>query len=404
MINFNINKKVFNEIYFKNLFNETYTQIYFGGSGSGKSYFLAQRTIIDLISKKRNYLICRKTGNTIRKSIINELLKAISFLKMESFFTINKSDSTITCVNGNQILTAGLDDTEKIKSITPVRGVLTDIWVEEATEADYNDIMQLKKRMRGETEVKKRLTLSFNPIIQSHWIYKEYFTNFNNKELISDDLYILKTTYKDNRFLTQQDIFNLENEKDEYFYNVYTLGNWGVLGKNIFKNYKVEDLNVQYFDNIYHGLDFGFANDPCAFVTVSIDKINKKIYILDEFQELELSNDLLAQKLKNLIGTEYVYCDSVEPKSIKELKTYGINALPAKKGKGSLTFGIDWLKRYEIIINSKCVNFKREIELYRYKERNGIVINVPIDKDNHLIDALRYALEDQMIEEEAILF
>jgi phage terminase large subunit len=324
---------------------------------------------------------------------------------MNNLFELNKSDNSLTCKNGCQILTAGLDDTEKIKSITPSQGVITDIWIEEATEVEYEDVQQLKKRLRGESKLNKRLIMSFNPIYQTHWIYKEYFGKFQGTFFRDDGIMILKTTYKDNAFLTEQDIQNMEQEKDDYYYNVYTLGNWGVLGKTIFKNYVIEPFDSSTFDNYYNGLDFGFASDPAAFIRVHYDKRNKMIYIINEFEELELTNDVLANKIKTIIGNEYITCDSAEPKSIRELQLLGVKAKAAKKGKDSINFGIDWLKRHKIVIHPSCINFKREIELYQYQtDKNGIYINKPFDKDNHLLDGLRYALEECFVDEQAIFF
>jgi phage terminase large subunit len=323
---------------------------------------------------------------------------------MDKIFDINKSDGTITCINGAQILFAGLDDAEKIKSITPINGVITDIWIEEATETERTDILQLTKRLRGRSNNRKRMTLSFNPIYMTHWIYKEYFKNYKESPYIDKELVIIKTTYKDNIFLTAQDIHNLENEKDEYYRNVYTYGNWGVLGNQIFKNYRVEEFDREQFSQYIYGLDFGFASDPCAFLEMSYDKNKSIIYIINEFYELELTNDEIAKRVLEHAGSDVVICDSAEPKSIRELQLLGVRAMAAKKGKGSINFGIDWLKRQTIIIHPNCINFKREIELYRYKERDGISIPVPVDKDNHLIDALRYALEEKMSNEDAILF
>jgi phage terminase large subunit len=405
MIEYEISRGKFNAAYLPYIDDTTNTQIYFGGSASGKSYFLAQRTILDVVSQKRNYLICRKTARTIKRSVFNELMKAINNFNMQSLFTLNRTDYSLTCINGCQILSAGLDDPEKIKSITPINGVLTDIWIEEATEVEYEDVQQLKKRLRGKSESNKRLIMSFNPIYQTHWLYKEYFSHFSGTFYRNSDIMILKTTYKDNRFLTAQDISNMENEKDNYFYNVYTLGNWGVVGKTIFQNFKVETFDSSAFDNIYYGLDFGFSTDPTAFIKIHYDKKYKKLYIMDEFEELELTNDKIAEKLQSIIGSEYITCDSAEPKSIRELQLLGIKGKPAKKGKDSVNFGIDWIKRHEIIIHPNCVNFKREIELYQYtSDRNGLHINRPMDRDNHLIDAMRYALEECFIEEKAIFF
>lgn len=137
-IKLKISKKVFNEIYIPFLNFVTRVQIFFGGSSSGKSYFLAQRCVLDVAHSGHNYLCTRKVARTIRASIYNEVVKAINRFKLTNYFTINKSDMVITCANGYQILFDGLDDVEKIKSITPQKGVITDIWVEEANRNRKN--------------------------------------------------------------------------------------------------------------------------------------------------------------------------------------------------------------------------------------------------------------------------
>ena len=171
-IDVRVSKRCFNPVYLPYLEDETYTQIFYGGSSSGKSYFLAQRVVWDMLKGGHNYLIVRKVARTVRKSVYNEITKAISFFKASKLFVENKSEMVITGPNGYQVMFAGLDDVEKVKSITPAKGVITDIWVEEATEADYGDIKQLRKRLRGRSSVEKRIILSFNPVYQTHWIYK----------------------------------------------------------------------------------------------------------------------------------------------------------------------------------------------------------------------------------------
>lgn len=408
-VKLNVSTKIFNEVYIPHLQNNTPTQIFYGGSSSGKSVFLAQRTVLDVMKGGRNYLVIRNVAKTIRDSVYNEIIKAISSMGLNRFFTVRKSEFTITCFNGYQILFCGLDDPEKIKSITPAKGVITDIWIEEATEAEYNAYKQLTKRLRGRSKVAKRITLSFNPILQEHWIYKEFFLNVwdDSKRKYKDDkLSILKTTYKDNRFLAEQDIRALEDETDKYFYEVYTLGNWGVLGAVIFKNWKVEDLSWlrDIADNYRNGLDFGFAEDPAALPHTHYDRKKKTIYVLDELYMTELTNDVLATEVKKIIGNQLVVCDSAEPKSIKELRQYGVNAIGAKKGKDSVNHGIQWLQQQTIVVDVKCQNMKNELMKYKWKEdKYGNVLPVPVDKDNHLIDALRYAYEDEFFEKRPVL-
>lgn len=401
-INLQLSPDIFNEIYLKHQFsNNNRYQIYYGGSSSGKSVSLAQRAVLDVFKGQRNYLIVRDIQNTIRRSTWNEVIKAINNFKLGDYFKDNKSDLTITCtINNKQILFAGLDDPEKIKSITPIDGVITDIWVEEATECEYAAIKQLDKRLRGKSKAKKRLTLSFNPILQEHWIYKEYFSIWeDNKQYAEkDNVSILKTTYKDNKFLTQDDIDALENETDKYYYEVYTLGNWGVLGALIFKNWKMEDFTdiENTFDNYKNGIDWGFGVDPFAFIRSHYDKTRKRLYICDEIYATELSNEESAGLVKEKIGNEVVVCDSAEPKSVSDYKKLKVRALPAKKGKGSVEHGIKFLQNLEIIIHPRCQNARLEFSKYKWKEdKNGTVLPIPVDKDNHIIDALRYALENE---------
>lgn len=396
-----IHKRVFNPAYLPYLDSDTRTQIFFGGSSSGKSVFLAQRAVLDVAKGKRNYLVLRNVKTTVKASVFNEINKAIGHLKLTEYFDVNKSDLVITCKNGYQILFAGLDDVEKIKSITAKKGVITDIWVEEATEADRPDVKQLRKRLRGKSQVKKRLILSFNPILKEHWIYQDYFGGWqDDKASFEDDqLVILKTTYKDNKFLEADDIYELENETDKYFYEVYTLGNWGVLGAVIFKNWEVRDLTGlrSAFDKFRNGLDFGYAKDPAALIHTHYDKKRETIYILSELYSTDLTNDILAEEVTRIIDRQVVTCDSAEPKSIKELRNFGVNAIGAKKGKDSVNFGIQWLQRQKVVIDLGCQNTKNEFQQYKWKEdKNGNVLPVPIDKNDHLIDALRYAYEADM--------
>ncbi len=388
-----------NDVYIPYLNDETRTQIFYGGSSSGKSFFLAQRTVKDVL-QGHNYLIVRNVAGTVKRSVYNQIVKTIGDFGLKDEFIISKSEMVITCVqNDKQILFGGLDDPEKLKSVTPINGVITDIWIEEATESAYEAYKQLTKRLRGESgNIKKRMIFSFNPILQTHWIYREFFGNWvDGKNCYRDEnLLILKTTYKDNKYLTDEDIYNLENETDEYYYNVYTLGNWGVLGKVIFTNWRTEDLSEQIptFDNIYNGLDFG-VTDPNAFIRVHVDEGHKKIYVFDEFEESGILIDELVAQLKSRTSpAEYITGDPQGAQAILELNNRGFTVVGAKKGADSILFGIQWLKGYEIIIDVRCQKFKNEIQAYHWQEdKYGNTLQKPVDKDNHLLDALRYATE-----------
>lgn len=390
---------VINRVYYPHLENQHRYQIYFGGAGSGKSVFLATRCVLDTL-RGRNTLVIRQVARTLKGSCWNEVAKAISRLGLSHLFHIQKTENTITARNnGAQILFAGLDDVEKIKSLTPARGALTDIWMEEATECAWRDFKQLDKRLRGASRHVKRFTLSFNPVYKSHWIYREFFSiwredrNFSESTRVS----ILKTTYKDNRFLTPDDRAALENEKDPYFYQVYTLGNWGAAGDVIFSNWRMENIDPDCPGETRMGLDFGFAADPCGFLLLRYDGRQRKIYVLDELYEKGLTNLDLAERLRPYHSCGFIICDSAEPKSIAELRALGIRVLPARKGPDSILHGVQWLRQQEIILSPKCEKLREELIRYQWQQdRDGNSLPRPRDRDNHLIDAMRYALEGEM--------
>jgi phage terminase large subunit len=412
MADIDIDPKVFNDAYFPYLKCNSRVQIFYGGASSGKSVFLAQRDIVDLLRGGRNFLICRQIGRTLRGSVVQEMAKVISDWNISHLFSINKTDGTITASNGYQAIFVGLDDVEKIKSITPAKGVFTDIRVEEATETDERSLKQLMKRQRGgDPKTPKRITLSFNPILQLHWIYKTYFSKLkwadDQTQYQDDRLSILKTTYKDNKFLTKDDVRDLENETDKYFFEVYTRGNWGVLGNVIFTNWRVEDLSgmSDQFTNHRAGLDFGFASDPTALGVSHYDRTRKTIYFYKELYETGLTNDVLAPIVIDMVGEKRVIGDSADPRSIAELQNLGVNVVGAKKGPDSVLHGIQWLQQQTIIVDTSCINMRNELQLAKWKEdAGGEIVHrngdpVPIDKNNHLIDGgLRYAYEDDMSE------
>jgi len=404
-----IDPSVMNDVYLPQFKNMARVQILYGGSSSGKSKFKAQQAVIDTLDATRtggrNWLICRQVGRTIRGSVAQEINRVITEWGLQQFFSINKTDGTITCINGYQIIFSGLDDVEKLKSITPAQGAITDVWVEEATETAQDSIKQLLKRQRGgNPKTPKRLHLTFNPILQQHWIYQTYFSGIGwmdeQKKYKTPELSILKTTHLDNKFLTSDDRKGLEQETDSYYYQVYTLGNWGVLGDVIFTNWRVEDLSQMHdqFTNRRNGLDFGFSSDPAAVGVSHYDKMRKTIYFYKELYETGLTNDVLAERIKEMIGDERIICDSAEPKSIQELNNHGVSAVGAKKGKDSVNFGIDWLKQQTIIVDRTCVNLINELQQYHWKkDAGGNSLKIPVDKNNHLIDGgLRYAYEGDM--------
>lgn len=256
-VNIKISKKVFNDVYLPYLDNEDRYLVFYGGGSSGKSYFIGERSIYKQIQPKRcNLLVVRQTADTNRRSTFPLIKQVINNWGLREHFKINESDMRIKCLlTGNEIAFAGLDDVEKIKSITFENGELTDIWIEEATETQEADINQLKVRLRG-GKSKKQMVLSFNPINIQHWI-KGHFID-------SGLATVCFSTYKDNKFLTDDDRAALEALKltDEYTYNVYCLGHWGILGKTVFDARAIQKrlenipraIKTGWFEYDYDGL------------------------------------------------------------------------------------------------------------------------------------------------------
>lgn len=385
-------KYLTNEVYYKTRNINSRYLIYYGGAGSGKSVWIAQKVIIDILTTKRNYLICRKVAKTSKNSTYAEIKGQINRMGLRSLFKFNESNLFIeNKALGNKILFVGLDDVEKLKSITFEVGKLTNIWIEEASEISINDFQQLDLRLRGLCEYKKQIILSFNPVSALSWL-KSYFFDRKNR-----DTKIIKTTYKDNKFLDEDYIKTLLDlkEKDITFYNIYALGDWGVLGNLVYNNYKIRKLETSphLYDAIYCGLDFGF-NDPACFLKCGWK--DGDVYVLDEIYIREQTTNELIQIISEKFKKNLrITADSSAPSAIKEFKKQGFLKIKAtKKGKDSIRAGIDWLRIRTIYINESCQNTINEITQYKYQEdKNGNVLEKPIDLNNHAMDALRYAVE-----------
>lgn len=405
----NVDQTYFNAVYLPFISDETPLQIFFGGASSGKSVFVATRMGLDLLRGYRNYLVVRNTAATLRGSAFAEAMRAIRGLGISSEFHPNESNLELTCTRtGCMAFFRGLDDVEKIKSITPKIGSITDIWEEEATEISEPSHNQLLLRMRGMADVIKRCTQSFNPIDIKHWIRRRYMADFGDDDKIIHDAkrLVLRTTYLDNQFLTPDDIERIEayRETNPYYYNVYGLGRWGVLGDSILTRWRTEDLSD--FDGaLKWGLDFGYSNDPAALIGVC--RKAGKLYVPVTLYGKGWTNQYLAERIRPLVGRDIVRCDSAEPKSIAELRECGINAYPCRKRRyfsklnpskqSSVLFRIQWLQGHEIIVDSKQTDFVHELGSWQWrKDRSGDSMAEPVDKDNHGIDAMCYGLDDEI--------
>ena len=373
--------------------NKCRYEITWGGAGSGKSHIVARKLLYRMLQEdhvKHNILIIRKVDRTIKKSVWTLMKNIISKWGLYSEFKFNETDRTMIWLkNGSQFMFSGLDDVEKLKSIEGV----TSVWCEEATELLQEDFEQLDLRLRGEHGCLKQITLTFNPISDQHWIKKIFFDD------PIEDVFTLKTTYLDNSFIDDEYKMVMENKKksNPRYYNIYALGNWGTAEGLVFHNVKYRPIKEDELTDcdFVQGLDFGYTNDPTAFNQTYIDVKNKKLFVYDGFYEKGMSNQAIADKLKEMQAHRHMTtCDSSEPKSIDSLKAKGCRVRGAMKGADSINAGVDFLLEFEIVVNSHLVEFKTEFENYAWStNKDGKTLNKPVDDFNHFIDGLRYACE-----------
>ena len=368
-----------NEIYLPYLKEKSRYFHLYGGAGSGKSVFAAQKLIARSMQERNHrILLVRKVARTIRMSQFSLIKALIHGAALTEYFDIKESDFNIRCkFTDSEFIASGMDDSEKLKSIYGI----TSIWIEEATELDYKDFLQLDLRLRGKTKNYKQIILTYNPINANHWLNTVSLKNSVK----------LKTTYKDNVHIDEEykKILLDLNEQDKEFYNVYALGEWGILKNIIYKPFEKLNQYPDFFDEIIFGLDFGYNNNS-ALIEIGI---KDKIYYLTELiYENRLTNSDLIKKMKEIKipASKYIYCDSAEPGRIEELKRNGYNTIPAEK---NIKDGIDFLKTCKIFSNSKNNGTNKEVLSYSYKQdKEGNILEEPVKFNDHAMDAIRYAI------------
>ena len=370
--------------------------VLWGGASSGKSYFVAQKLTIKAMQSKRRVLVVRNTQSTIRESIFKDFVEAIKHFKLTEYCQISTYQLRIELPNGSEIIFKGLDDIEKMKSISGI----ADIVIEEASEISKDKFSQLDMRIRSKAK-NRQIHLMFNPVSKDNWVYNEFFEN--EKE----DCLIIHSTYKDNPHVSDDLVKAIESQKktNPIYYSIYALGDWGTLGQKVYENWIEQKFNYTELiaemaqegitPVIKAGLDFGYVSDPTCIVLALINEREKKLYIFDEHCQTGMLNSQIADTLiaKGWHKLE-IFADSAEPKSIADLRRAGIsNIKPAFKGSGSISYGIARLHEYAIIVHPKCKNIINEFKNYTYKQdKNGNYISKPIDKYNHCLDALRYLI------------
>lgn len=394
-------EETFNECYIPYLNAKHAVQIFFGGSSSGKSVFLAQRTVLDVL-KGNNYLVCKYDKESIKTSIYNEIVSAIKSFGLEDYFEIPKSQMVITCkTNNKQILFKGLKDVERVKSVKPIDGIISKILVEEATDIeDIDTFRQLLLRLRGPKSkgIDLSLILIFNPIHKGHCIYTEWFSGIwddsMDKYESGDDLLIVKFTYKDNKFLGYRGIKNIEDvsAKSKNQKRVYAEGKWGVLGEVIFDNYIIADILplVKNLKGVVCGVDWGWK-DPNAFIKTYFDVERKRIYCWSEIYHSRLKVNDFARLIKDYgYDNELIICDVNNGEAIEDFKeTWGLNIQKAIKKEGSIKLGIKWMQECLIIVDNRCEQLINEFSSYHWKKnKDGTYSYIPEGAD-HLIDCIR---------------
>lgn len=379
-----------------------------GSRASKKSKTTALNFICRLIEyPQSNLLVVRKTFRSLKDSCFTELKWAVHRLGLEQWFDFKESPLEMTYTpTGQKILFRGLDDPLKVASIAVEHGVLCWLWIEEAYEiSNKADFDTLNESIRGEMPegLFRQVTLTFNPWNERHWLKKRFFDDPPDPE----DVFTLTTDYRCNEWLSDDDLKLFETMKKENprRYAVAGLGDWGIVDGVVYEKFEERAFD---FDTVRRmpgvksafGLDFGYTNDPSALFCGLIDEASRLIYVFDELYERGLTNAMLYNRIKEKgFVKEQITADSAAPKDIDELKALGLTRIRgARKGKDSVANGIQYIQNYTIIVHPQCVNFLREIANYTWKvDRSGIRLNVPIDDDNHLMDAMRYAVESMIV-------
>ena len=373
-----------------------------GGRGSKKSTTTALWIIYKMMQYPlANTLVVRRVFNTHKDSTYTQLKWASNVLGVSHLWKFSKSPLEATYVpTGQKILFRGLDDPMSITSITVEHGHLCWCWFEEAFQImNEDDFNKVDMSIRGELPQGyfKQIMLSFNPWSEKHWLKKRFF------DVVDDDILAITTNYTCNEFLGEDDkkLFEKMKLNNPRRYNIEGLGNWGIAEGLVYDNFEELEFNIDEIKKRRNvksafGLDFGYTNDPTAFIASLIDLDNNEIYIFDEHYQKAMSNKMIADMIKYKgYSKEKIVGDSSEPKSIDDIKRQGVYKIKgARKGKDSILNGIQYIQDFKIYVHPKCENTLIELSNYVWDTKEGNVINKPIDDYNHLMDALRYSIED----------
>lgn len=385
--------------------NKNFYRVVKGSRGSKKSKTTAINFIYRIMEYNwANLLVVRRFSNTNKQSTYTDLRWATNRLGVKHLFKFNDSLPEITYKpTGQKILFRGLDDPLKITSITVENGILCWAWFEEAYQIEtFDKFSTVVESIRGsidDSDFFKQITVTFNPWSERHWLKPTFFdedTKLNNT-------FSYTTTYRVNEWLDEVDIARYE---DLYRTNprrarIVCDGDWGVAEGLVFENFEVKEFDwvkkLKEKQVVAHGSDFGFTQDPTTLISTIVDLKNKELWIYDEhYQRGMLTDEIYQMYLDKGLKNAKIIADSAEKRLITEIKRKGISNLkPSIKGQGSIMQGVQFIQGFKIYVHPTCEHTIEELNTYTFdQDKDGNWLNKPIDANNHLMDALRYSLEE----------
>lgn len=392
-INLKLKKSLFAPKFYPYLFDYTTRwEVFYGGAGSGKSYFITQKIIIRCCREPIKVLVCRRYGSTLRNSCFSLFKEILTKWKLTPYLKIRETDFNIKFPNGSEIIMVGLDEETKLLSLNNI----STVWIEEAYEVPKPIVEQLNLRLRGKAD-NQQIIMSYNPISKNSWLYD--FCEVNPPESFR----YLKTTFRDNPFLNKEYIQSLESlyTRNPAKARVFCDGEYGIDAEGlVITNWRQEAFDAMELasQGLEHraGMDLGWI-DKSAIIDSLYDRKNKIIYVFNEFYKSGCQLSELASAITDMnLKKTKLYIDAAEPRAIQFFKQEGINAYPCKKGKDSVKAGLMFLQDNLIIVHPNCKNFINELENFSYikSKQTGEWTEDTTHEWSHAIDACRYAYSD----------
>lgn len=392
-INLKINRSQFSPALFPLLLDYSHRhEVYLGGAGSGKSYFITQKIIVRCCRERIRVMVCRRYGTTIRNTCFALFKEVLEKWQLLPYVKIRETDFNIKFPNGSEIIFLGLDEETKLLSLSNIGT----IFIEEVFEVPKPIVEQIDLRLRG-TSPNQQILMAFNPISKAHWLYDYCEVNPPQNFILT------KTTYRQNPFLNADYIATLEDlvKRNPAKARIYSEGLWGVdVDGLVFTNWETADFDPLALSSsgLEHraGADLGFV-DPTTIVDTLYDRQNHTIYVFNEFYKTGLQLDAVAEQIQKMnLGKTRLYMDSAEPRSIQFFRSAGFNVVPCIKGKDSVKAGITFLQNHKIMVLPSCQNLITELENFSYKKdkMGDYQDDCYTHEYSHAIDGLRYAYSD----------